>query len=104
MTARRPASAERAALRAFVREHHPDLGGDPDRFAEGLRSLQEARRRAELGLEASGRHRADPAGRPSPADRFDAPIVVRRRDTAGTRLMRRLRCWAGRRRRPSRVR
>jgi len=27
---------ERAAFRAFVREHHPDRGGDPEAFAAGL--------------------------------------------------------------------
>jgi hypothetical protein len=27
---------ERAAFRAFVREHHPDRGGDPDAFVAGL--------------------------------------------------------------------
>jgi hypothetical protein len=27
---------ERAAFRAFVREHHPDRGGDPEVFAAGL--------------------------------------------------------------------
>ena len=25
------------AFRAWVRAHHPDLGGDPEAFAEGLR-------------------------------------------------------------------
>jgi hypothetical protein len=27
---------ERAAYRAFVREHHPDRGGDPEVFVAGL--------------------------------------------------------------------
>ena len=27
---------ERSEYRAFVREHHPDRGGDPDVFAAGL--------------------------------------------------------------------
>ena len=27
---------ERAAYRAFVREHHPDRGGDPEFFVAGL--------------------------------------------------------------------
>ncbi len=27
---------ERAAFRAFVRDHHPDRGGDPDVFVAGL--------------------------------------------------------------------
>jgi hypothetical protein len=49
---------ERAAYRAFVREHHPDRGGDPDEFVAGL-----ARFRAE---------HAEPADDP----RFDAPVEV----------------------------
>jgi hypothetical protein len=27
---------ERSAFRAFVRDHHPDRGGDPDVFVAGL--------------------------------------------------------------------
>jgi len=34
---------QRRALRQFVREHHPDRGGDPAIFAEGLRRLQAGR-------------------------------------------------------------
>jgi hypothetical protein len=53
---------ERAAFRAFVREHHPDRGGDPDVFVAGLA-------RFEVG--------ARPAASPSQSDdRFDAPIEV----------------------------
>ena len=29
--------AGKRAFRAWVRAHHPDLGGDPEAFAEGLR-------------------------------------------------------------------
>ncbi|MEV6642215.1 hypothetical protein [Amycolatopsis sp. NPDC051371] len=29
-------AASRAAFRAFVRAHHPDVGGDPAQFAAGL--------------------------------------------------------------------
>jgi hypothetical protein len=32
--------AERAAYRAFVREHHPDRGGDPDFFVAELARLR----------------------------------------------------------------
>jgi hypothetical protein len=49
---------ERAAYRAFVREHHPDRGGDPDVFAAGLARFRESRQ--------------DPADDP----RFDAPVEV----------------------------
>jgi hypothetical protein len=31
---------QRAAFRAFVRAHHPDRGGDPERFVEGLDRLR----------------------------------------------------------------
>lgn len=31
---------QRAAVRRFVREHHPDRGGDPEVFAAGLRALR----------------------------------------------------------------
>jgi hypothetical protein len=33
---------ERAAYRAFVRENHPDRGGDPDVFAAGLERFRRA--------------------------------------------------------------
>jgi hypothetical protein len=70
----------RAAFREFVRTHHPDVGGDPAEFAEGL-----ARFRA-------GRSEVDDA-------RYDAPIsfVVNRRGVAA--VFARFR----RRRRPPRV-
>ena len=32
-----------ARRRAFIREHHPDRGGDPVAFIAGLRSLDEER-------------------------------------------------------------
>lgn len=31
--------------RAFIRDHHPDRGGDPDAFIAGLRSLGQERSR-----------------------------------------------------------
>jgi len=51
----------RAQYRAFVRDHHPDRGGDPDFFVAGL-----------------ARFRAGPAGAVPPADdpRWDAPVEV----------------------------
>ena len=53
---------ERSRFRAFVREHHPDRGGDPEAFVAGL---------ARFGVPAP----ADPD--PDPDDRrFDAPIEV----------------------------
>ncbi len=58
---------ERAAFRAFVRDHHPDRGGDPDFFVAGMdrfRAAEESRAAAEPGADG-----ADEA-------RFDAPIEV----------------------------
>jgi hypothetical protein len=71
----------RAAFRAFVRTHHPDVGGDPAEFAEGL-----ARFRA-------GESEVDDS-------RYEAPIsfVVNRRGVAAVLAKFR------RRRRPPRVR
>jgi hypothetical protein len=84
MTGRDPGDAAgRAAFRAFVRAHHPDVGGDPAEFAAGL-----ARFRA-----------GEPAARESEVDsRYDAPLsfVARRRGI--TALLGRFR------RRPPRVR
>jgi hypothetical protein len=34
------ARTDRAAFRAWVRVNHPDAGGDPAEFAEGLRRLR----------------------------------------------------------------
>jgi hypothetical protein len=75
--------AARAAYRAFVREHHPDVGGDPDEFIAGLEKL---------------RRRAEPPREDSP--RFDAPVtfVVNPKGVVG-----RVRRWRDRRRRPPRV-
>ena len=56
---------ERAAYRAFVRENHPDRGGDPDRFVTGL-----ARFRADAAR--AGSVPAEPPDDP----RFDAPVEV----------------------------
>jgi hypothetical protein len=48
---------ERAAYRAFVRDNHPDRGGDPEVFAAGLARFRDAEHPAD-----------DP--------RFDAPVEV----------------------------
>jgi len=54
--------AERAAFRAFVRDHHPDRGGDPAAFAAGL---------ARFGRGAT------PTGSPDGVpDRHDPPVEV----------------------------
>ena len=78
-------AAERAAFRAFVRRHHPDVGGDPETFRRGL----------------DGFRTTDPPpgpSRPVVADddpRLDAPITVvsgdalHRLGRAGQRMWRR---------------
>jgi hypothetical protein len=48
---------ERAAYRAFIRENHPDRGGDPEVFAAGLARFRDA----------------EP---PVDDPRFDAPVEV----------------------------
>ncbi|MFP5020451.1 hypothetical protein [Pseudonocardia phyllosphaerae] len=60
---------QRAAYRAFVRTHHPDRGGDPVVFREGL-----ARFRA---LERAG-NPGNTSSRTAPDDdaRFDRPIEI----------------------------
>jgi curved DNA-binding protein CbpA len=74
MTGDRPAtSQDRARYRRFVKEHHPDVGGDPATFVAGLA----AQRSAGTGT-----------------DRYDAPVVIgspRRRMRLVRRLWRRLR-------------
>ncbi|MFR9807251.1 hypothetical protein ACL02T_33875 [Pseudonocardia sp. RS010] len=63
---------QRAAYRAFVRDHHPDRGGDPDAFVEGL-----ARLRAERAARppAGGPGAGDSgAGGPAGDRRYDAPV------------------------------
>ncbi|MEN3270960.1 hypothetical protein [Pseudonocardia sp.] len=55
---------ERSAFRAFVREHHPDRGGDPEVFVAGLARFGIA---GPVGSEAD-----DDQG----DDRYDAPVEV----------------------------
>jgi hypothetical protein len=80
MTAER---ISRAAIRAFVRAHHPDVGGDPAEFIAGLEKL---RRQQETGEDST---------------RYDAPVtfMVNPKGVAG-----RVRRWRDRRRRSPRVR
>lgn len=51
---------QRAAYRAFVRDHHPDRGGDPEQFVAGLARLRAGR----------------PAVPPPDDRRYDAPIEI----------------------------
>ena len=58
---------DRAAFRAFVRDNHPDRGGDPDVFVAGLARFRGESERASPFPSASG---ADGDG----DARFDRPI------------------------------
>lgn len=76
MSRDRPSSpVERAAYRRWVREHHPDVGGDPQEFAAGLARLR--------------------AGRNEHSDPYDAPVSFvgdrQRLRAALSRLRRRFR-------------
>ncbi|QWF76849.1 hypothetical protein [Amycolatopsis sp. CA-230715] len=79
------ARAARAAFRAYVRANHPDVGGDPDEFAEWLATSRAARDAA--------RNAAEPEEDDS---RYDAPIsfVTSPKFTAR---------WRRRKKRPPRV-
>ncbi|WP_409465446.1 hypothetical protein [Amycolatopsis sp. GA6-003] len=57
--------ADKAAYRRFVRTHHPDVGGDPDEFAAGLREFRR------------GPHHENAAGA-EPAPRGESLVFVRR--------------------------
>ncbi|MGH3631973.1 MAG: hypothetical protein ACRDRL_31595 [Sciscionella sp.] len=92
-----PCSADhdRAEYRAFIRRHHPDVGGDPEFFRLGL-----ARYRDAGGPES--RRGAPDSG--SAQDRFDGPIsfvATRRGLPGGIDWVAR---WWQRRRRGPRVR
>ncbi|SFB45162.1 hypothetical protein SAMN05216266_1129 [Amycolatopsis marina] len=82
---------ERAEFRAFVREHHPDVGGDPQEFLAGLARFREARG------PRSTRQGPDEPGH----DRYDAPVYFAAREPG---VVGRVKRWRQRRRRPPRVR
>jgi hypothetical protein len=66
---------ERSAFRAFVREHHPDRGGDPELFVAGLARFGGGggSRSGDRGGDGSG---ASTDGGPLDDRRYDAPIEV----------------------------
>lgn len=61
---------ERAAFRAFVRDNHPDRGGDPDVFVAGL-----ARFRGGPGQPSPPASGAGGGGFPDDP-RWDAPVEI----------------------------
>ena len=84
----------RAAYLAFVREHHPDRGGNVDAFVAGLAEFRSA------GRIGSGTPRGSQHW---PADRYDAPVFVVVRPRGVRAVTQRLRRWWNRRIRKSRV-
>jgi len=81
-------AAARATRLAFIRDHHPDRGGDPDQFIEGLRRLD------------------DRIPAPSPTGRTAGAVSIRRRGPRGRAswwVLRTAAGWAARRRRRARV-
>lgn len=74
--------ALRRALREFVRRHHPDRGGDPEYFIDGLQRLRE---------------QVAAAGPPRPRS-ADVPVTAYRRGGAHAQALRGLlRKWERRR-------
>ena len=80
-----PTPEQRAAFRAFVRRHHPDVGGDPETFRRGVaafRTLGIVEGARLVDVDAAGA--TDPSRRgdrarfaPSDDDpRLDAPITA----------------------------
>ncbi|MGH3904659.1 MAG: hypothetical protein ACRDTE_10785 [Pseudonocardiaceae bacterium] len=79
---------EPAAYRRYIKENHPDVGGDPDAFAVGLARVRAAFPRDTV---------------PHPQDRYDAPVEFVDRAERMRRRIRRI-WWRLRRRRgPPRV-
>ncbi|MCP2258330.1 hypothetical protein LX15_002024 [Streptoalloteichus tenebrarius] len=56
---------DRRAFLAFVKAHHPDVGGDPAAFVAGLAAFRGRPATAAPGNDASA------------PDRFDAPVTAR---------------------------
>ena len=88
MTAPEAAAEARRRLRQWVRENHPDRGGDPDAFAAGL-----ARHRRAVERATTGRAPAAATGSPAAGLSFHRrPRGVRGLlHTAGAALRRRRR-------------
>lgn len=81
----------RAEFRAFVRENHPDVGGDPQEFVTGLARFGQGRTR----------FTARDSGIEQESDRYDAPVFFTSREGG---VVGRVKRWRQRRRRPPRVR
>ncbi len=79
---------ERAAYRRYIKENHPDVGGDPDAFAVNLARLRATFPRVTV---------------PDPQDSYDAPVEFVDRAERMRRRTRRIWWRLRRRRRPPRV-
>ncbi|WP_243789102.1 hypothetical protein [Saccharopolyspora gloriosae] len=91
-----PDDDARAHLRAFVRAHHPDVGGDPETFAAGLAELRARRDAARTPGSAVAEH---VPSRNRPPDRYDAPVVIAPGRHGLHGMLRRIRIWRLRKRR-----
>jgi hypothetical protein len=69
-----PDPQERSAFRAFVREHHPDRGGDPEVFVAGLARFAEGAQPP--APEPAPEPASAPAPEPDDERRYDAPVEV----------------------------
>jgi hypothetical protein len=88
------AGTDRAAYRTFVREHHPDRGGDVDAFVAGLARFRSAGV-VDTSVPAPARHQ--------PADRYDAPVIGVVRPRGVNAVAHRFLRWWRRRVRRSRI-
>lgn len=67
---------ERTAFRAFVRDNHPDRGGDPDVFVAGLARFGRGSERVSPSPPASGAGGGGDAYSDPNDPRWDAPIEI----------------------------
>jgi hypothetical protein len=86
--------SSKAAFRQWAREHHPDVGGDPELFAAGLRAMREGRWEQFL----AGR-----ADEPQPPAPTRTQVYVRRSARGVVKLYVAARRWNDKRRTPPRV-
>jgi hypothetical protein len=81
---------QKAAFRRWAREHHPDVGGDPEVFAAGLQAAREGRFN-------------EPAESPV-SEESRTTVYVHRSIHGLARVIVATQKWNARRRRPPRVR
>jgi hypothetical protein len=89
----------RAEYVAFVRTHHPDVGGDRVVFQTGLAEFRAARRGAARNPAAPDDNDFD-NDELADDSRFDGPVIGVDRQPVAQRLVSRAVRWRDRRRRP----